>query len=77
MKLRYYLLSVVLSIFFGFFVINVVRQGYDNIIVRYPKRQEVQNQVKYLKDSTGDEYYKKNLEKYYYFEHSKISDDSK
>jgi hypothetical protein len=62
MKIRYYLISVVLSIFFGFFILNILEQGYDNIMVRYPNREEVQNQVNYLNDSTNDEYFRKNTE---------------
>jgi hypothetical protein len=71
-KTKHYIISMLFSILFGFFIIEITKQGYENIIVRYPNRKELQKQVRYLKDSTEDDYYRKNLEKYYFFEHSKI-----
>ena len=71
MKSKDYFILMVISLVLGYFILKISNNQNKNIIVRYPKRKEVQEQVKYLRDSFGDEYYKKQLESYP-FEHSKI-----
>ena len=72
MKNKHYFALMVLSLILGYFVLKTYDYRDKNITVRYPKRKDVQEQVRYLKDSFNNEYYKKQLETYP-FEHSKIN----
>lgn len=61
MKNRDFFLSMFISIFFGLFIMSVIK-SYE---VQTPKPVKV--------DTTSDEYYKKSLDSFY-FEHSRIPD---
>jgi hypothetical protein len=74
MKNKHYLTLMILSLILGYFVLKTYDYRDKNITVRYPKRKDVQEQVRYLKDSFNNEYYKKQLETYP-FEHSKINNE--
>ena len=74
MKNKHYFTFVVLSLILGYFVLKISDFHGKNTNARYPKRKDVQEQVKFLKDSFNNEHYKKQLETFP-FEHSKIKNE--
>jgi hypothetical protein len=72
MRNKHYFTLMTLSLILGYFVLKISETNNKNITVKYPERKDVQEQVKYLKDSFNNEYYKKQLETYP-FQHSKIN----
>lgn len=80
LKLRDFFALVVFSIIVGFIILYLIQvinnKERPKMIGKYQNRNEIKEQVQYLKDSVDDEFYKKELETYP-FEHSKITEDGK
>ena len=74
MKSKDYFILVVISLVIGFLITKINKFGTNTRIIKYQTQEETRDQVKYLKDSFSDDYYKKELESYP-FDHSKIPHD--
>jgi hypothetical protein len=73
MKARDFIASFLISLFFGFSVMSIFIRKKDDIVIRkYQTREEIQKEVKYLKDSFETINIKKQLDSFYPFGHSKI-----
>lgn len=65
----------IISLVFGFFMLTafekIIERKNKLTSIKYQKKEEIKEQIKYLRDSLEMEYYRKQLETYP-FEHSKI-----
>lgn len=79
MNIRDFIINVIASIILGFVIVGVIGFYINKFKVikqgRYQTREETQEQVRYLRDSFEMEYYKKQLDSTYPFNHSKIPND--
>lgn len=77
MKARDFIGLFLISLLFGFSILAFfTRKKNGNVIRKYQKREEIQKEVNYLKDSFETIHIKKQLDSYP-FEHSKILTNGK
>jgi Mg2+/citrate symporter len=76
MKIKDFLVGMVGSLILGILVIWLINYYVGEIknyrTIKYQNREETKEQIRFLRDSFEMEYYKKQLDSTYNFNHSKI-----